>query len=72
MSLSFRHRVFCFFLFSFFGKRSNNLIHIFSQTAELCWVVENSSLADEGNYSCYASNVAGRSSSGTWLTITGD
>jgi len=46
--------------------------HAFSQTAELFWVVQNSTLADEGSYNCYASNVAGKSSSGTWLTITGD
>ncbi|PNF42950.1 hypothetical protein B7P43_G11501, partial [Cryptotermes secundus] len=43
----------------------------YKQTAKLFWVLENPTVADEGNYSCHANNVAGRASSGTWLTITG-
>ncbi|KDR12788.1 hypothetical protein L798_13365, partial [Zootermopsis nevadensis] len=43
----------------------------YGQTTELSWVLQNSTVRDEGNYSCYANNVAGRSFSSTWLTITG-
>jgi hypothetical protein len=63
---------FWFLLFFYFDKKVTICSHVFSQTAELFWVVQNFTLADEGNYRCYASNVAGRSSGGTRLTITGD
>ncbi|KAJ4441696.1 hypothetical protein ANN_11554 [Periplaneta americana] len=43
----------------------------YEQTAELFWEVQNPTVGAEGNYSCFANNVAGRASSGTWLKITG-
>lgn len=72
MSFWFRCKIFCFYCSFLVIKEVTICSHAFSQTAELFWVVQNSTLADEGNYSCYASNVAGKASSGTWLTITGD
>jgi HSP90 family molecular chaperone len=72
MSFRFSHKIFGFYCSFLLIKEVTICSHVFSQTAELFWLVQNSTLADEGNYSCYASNVAGKSSSGTWLTITGD
>jgi PKD repeat protein len=71
-SFRFSHKIFDFYCSFLLIKEVTICSHVFSQTAELFWVVQNSTLADEGNYSCYASNVAGKSSSGTWLMITGD
>ena len=72
MSFRFHHNIFGFYSSFLLIKEVIICSHVFSQTAELFWVIQNSTLADEGNYSCFASNVAGRSSSGTWLTIRGD
>ncbi|PSN35037.1 hypothetical protein C0J52_19154 [Blattella germanica] len=43
----------------------------YQQTSELAWVVKNPTVGAEGNYTCYASNVAGSTTKGTWLTVTG-
>ena len=72
MSFRFSHKSFGFYCSFLLIKEVTICSHVFSQTAELFWVVQNSTAADEGNYNCYASNVAGKSSSGTWLTVTGD
>jgi PKD repeat protein len=72
MSFRFSHTIFGFYCSFTLIKEVTICLDVFSQTAELFWVVQNFTLEDEGNYSCHASNVAGRSSTGTWLAITGD
>ena len=48
------------------------MFYVFRQTTELTWMVQNPIVGSEGNYTCYANNIAGSTTRGTWLTITGN